>query len=191
MALPERIRPATLAFGTLADGFLPFLPAHTAHTAHTAAVPGSNTDSNSQVAVAAAADTLNATSPAPQQPQHHQPLPQPPTSPPPKQQQQQQPQQQRPTIRLASVVMKLVQARPPRPLPPLVPAEPTTPTGTDAAAASGVFSPKAPPPRLPPCAVKLGDGEVGLGSKAQVGVARGEVFVLGNIPWTRNTANRA
>ncbi|PNW86088.1 hypothetical protein CHLRE_03g212865v5 [Chlamydomonas reinhardtii] len=168
VALPERIRPATLAFGTLADGFLPFLPAHTAHTAHTAAVPGSNTDSNSQVAVAAAADTLNATSPAPQQPQHHQPLPQPPTSPPPKQQQQQQPQQQRPTIRLASVVMKLVQARPPRPLPPLVPAEPTTPTGTDAAAASGVFSPKAPPPRLPPCAVKLGDGEVGLGSKAQV-----------------------
>ncbi|KAG2444052.1 hypothetical protein HYH02_008995 [Chlamydomonas schloesseri] len=150
-ALPERIRPSTLAFGTLADGFLPFLPTTVAAAAAADAV-----DAAAGAAAAAAGTAQQQQRKQKQQDQQQQLL-------------QQQQQQSRPTIGLASVVMKLVQARPPRPLPPLAQAEPTTPTGMDAAAGSGLFSPKAPPPRQPPCAVKLGDGEVGpTGTKAQV-----------------------
>ncbi|KAG2436749.1 hypothetical protein HXX76_006273 [Chlamydomonas incerta] len=175
VALPEPIRPATLAFGTLADGFLPFLPDDHGAAAAPAAAPGGTAHGDALhtpgshapgAAAGGAAPSADAQQPQPPLPQPQQPRHQEQQQK--QQQQQQQQQQQRPTIGLASVVMKLVQARPPRPLPPLAPAEPTTPTGMDAAAGSGMFSPKAPPLRLPPCAVKLGDGEVGLGTKAQV-----------------------
>ncbi|KAG2497728.1 hypothetical protein HYH03_004464 [Edaphochlamys debaryana] len=138
--LPERIRPATLAFGTLADGFLPFLPPE-----QPAAPPaGAQLSAEELMAAAglaaaagcaAAADLTAAAERAS--------APAGPTeaaaaadgSAP------------RPTVALASVVMKLVQARPPRPLPPLGSAD----------GAAG----------LPASAVKLGDGAVS-GGKAQV-----------------------
>ncbi|PNH05120.1 hypothetical protein TSOC_008647 [Tetrabaena socialis] len=121
--LDARIRPTVLAFGTLADGFLPFLrPEQRGEAGRPLEPQGAGPPPPPAPLLHGAGPSP---APGPAGPQQHAGA-----------------DDARPTLGLASVVMKLVQARAPRPLPPL--------------AAGGP-----PPPPPPACAIKLGDGNSG------------------------------
>ncbi|GIL45814.1 hypothetical protein Vafri_2962 [Volvox africanus] len=124
-SLHPRIKPTTLAFGTLADGFLPFLEPDCGDEA-AAAVDGTELKKEKARAATAAAAGAGAGAVA----GADAPV--------------------RPTITLASVVMKLVQARPPRQIP----------TGGGGGGGGG--------DKMPVCAIKLGDDGGGGGGKVQV-----------------------